>query len=75
MDDFCYLPTEGQKWYAEHLGREYGRSTKYRYLAVVTKQNLPNYGWFKGSARSDRALPQIEVRKLARRVELCHEIY
>jgi len=75
MADFCYLPTEGQKWYADYLERQYGVKTKHRYLAVVTKQNLPNYGWFKGSAKSERSLPNIETRKLARRVELCHEVY
>lgn len=75
MADYCRLPSEEQKLYAEYLGSKYGLAVKYRYLAVVCKKEFPNYGWFKGSAKSKNSLPQLDTRKVVMMVKKCHEVY
>lgn len=63
MSNYCLLPNNCQKDFAEYLANQYGKDFGDRYLAVATNPN-PFYKKSGSRGKSDKQLPQIKYAAL-----------
>ena len=71
MANYCLLPSEQQKRFAQYLAKEYDAGTRERYLAVATNPAPCDNGRLCGKVHRDRRLPILDLSQLKRNYQPC----